>query len=149
MNSTTIKSLRLPNALIARANERAETLGLSFTDVVVDALSSTLGAEREPRTALLIEVANLLSSAFAENFPPDVTRQVFLEIQNNTTLLSLYKSAIKNERGEETETTRSSVHRMVGKVIKRVLHCEVTGRAICPDPEELIGSYALLAPAAS
>jgi len=147
MSTKVLKSIRLPAGLIDRANERAELLGVSFSDVVTDTLATGLGFPRDPLVALLSELGSVVFTWFQGDFPPDVTRRVFLEIQSAPLLKELYDEAIAGEGGRPDDHRRNSVHREVGKLMRRLLHADPDGRALCPPGErELIQSYALLKP---
>jgi hypothetical protein len=126
--------------------KRAQSLGMSFTDVVVDALSAALGVRRPARTALLSAVALWVAAEYPAGFPPDVTRLVFLHIRDNPALRSLYDEAIKDDRKDPAGTRQAELNQTIGKALIHLLFAQPGARAQCP-PGELISSYTLLDPA--
>jgi hypothetical protein len=142
------KTVRLPEDLLDAAEVRAEELGVTLTDVLIDALAKELSMPRDPSTALATEVSDVISAAFDPlAFPPDVTLQIFRRIRDDGRLRPLYDEAIRGPGGSASRPRRASVHRRIGRLVKRRLRGKVVGRSAPLDPSvELIESHALLEP---
>jgi hypothetical protein len=142
-----LRSVRIPVALVHDTEERAARLGLTFTDLVVDALAVATGQPRYPRVALLSEVAALVRSLYPGNdYPPDVIRRVFQEIQRTPALMQLYKATVSMDGEKYRDENRAAVNQAIGKLVVALFGAEVCGRVDCPTNVELISSYTQLGP---
>lgn len=145
---TTSKSFRLPGDLVTAAEERAADLGITLTDLLADALAKELNMPRQPTTALSAEVSAMILTTYdRRSFPTDVTLDVFRRIRDDAGLRKLYDQAIDDGTGAPDRHRRWSVHRRIGRIVKRRLRAKVVGRSLPLDPAvELIETHALLAP---
>jgi hypothetical protein len=139
-----VRSVRLPTSLIATVQRHADDLGLTFNDVVIEALNKELGTDPDARSALLAEVSGLLNTVYREDFTPDLIRRVFLDIRNTPHVFQLYDRAVRNAEGEPDDEHRAAIHRSIGRLIRVVLPVRVVGRERSTDDDELIDSYAVL-----
>lgn len=146
--STASKTFRLPEDLVAAAEERAADIGITLTDLLADALAKELNMPRQPTTALSAEVSAMIMTTYdRRNFPMDVTLDVFRHIRDDAGLRKLYDDALDDGTGSPDRHRRWSVHRRIGRIVKRRLGAKVVGRSLPLDPAvELIESHALLAP---
>jgi hypothetical protein len=144
----TSKTFRLPDDVVAAAEERAAELGLTLTDLLADVLAKEFKMPRQPSTALSAEVSSLIASTFdPKHFPMDVTLEVFHRIRDDADLRRLYDQAISDDAGQPDRHRRWSVHRRIGRIVKRRLGAKVIGRSLPLDPSvDLIESHALLQP---
>ncbi len=143
--TTVTKTVRLPQALVEAAEAAALELGLTFNDMVEEALASHMQMPANKGHAVLMAVRDHLVQTYPNQrgFPQDVTLDVFRRIQSDKHLWSLYQAAV----GPNDEAARDSLHRKIGKAVKAVLGARVVGRSLPLDPAvELIRSHALLAP---
>lgn len=139
-----VRSVRLPQSLINNVQKYAEDQGLTFNDVVVEALNRELGVDPDARSALLNEVSGLLNTVYRADFSADLIRRVFLDIRNTPHIFQLYGRAIAAEDGNPAEDRRAAIHRSIGRLIRVVLPVRVMGRERSTDTDELIDSYAVL-----
>jgi hypothetical protein len=149
MDGTGIKTVRLPAELIERAQDEADALGVSFNEFTVYALGVALGGQPgDASMAFLKDVAAWVRMRFSKaDFPPDVTLVVFHHIQEDGILWDRYLKVVSDETGERDSALVTSLHRRIGRMVKRVLGAEVFGRSLPLDPDEhLIQSHALLRP---
>lgn len=148
----TTKTIRLPSALVDATEARADEIGLTFSDVVEDALTAHLGLPRNASFEVLEDVRAFLLDRYPQRtgFPRDVTLEVFLHLRDEPDARRRYRSALSGGTGGSDESLRASLHRRVGKAVKQVLGARVVGRSLPLDPDEvLIQSHALLEPGGS
>lgn len=148
MAGTQTKSLRLAEDLLVRALEEADRLGVSFNEFVIHALEQALGNEGDPAIAFLADLAEWIEATFdRRDFPADVTLRVFHHIRDDRLLRARYNELIRKDDGGTDFEALISVHRRIGRLVKRVLGAELSGRSVPLDPREhLIRSHALLVP---
>lgn len=147
MDEQIIKTIRLPRSIVDKAQTEATNLGLTFADVVETALGTYFKMKPNPRTDILLKVAELLKKDYRDSYPQDVTLQVFRKIRSDDSLLRAYKAAISDPTGTESENLKATLHRQIGLCVRRVLGAKVIGRSVELDPNiELIKTHALLEP---
>lgn len=146
--SKTTKTVRLPDALLAAAEARAADLGVTFTDVLADALAKELSMTRDPSIVLLTQLSAFITQTFdPRSFPPDATLITVRHVRDDVGLRGPYEQAIRDAGGAVDQNQKGSIHRRIGRLVKRLLGAKVIGRSAPLDPSvELIESHALLAP---
>lgn len=139
---TVVKTVRIPEELFREVENSAKKQGSNFNDTVVTALRRYLGLPSEDGTLFIQKVFNWVVQTYRQDdFPEDVTRQVFQHIQKDPELLVEYHQVTRRREDKET------INRKIGKMVKQTLNAEVIGRSLpLPRGEELITSYALLRP---
>lgn len=147
MDEQVTKTIRLPRTCVDRAQEEAADLGLTFSDIAEKALMKYFNLPSNPRTEMLIDIAELLRTDYADDFPRDVTLEVFRKIRSTDSLFKTYKAAITDPSGSENDDLKATLHRQIGLCVRRVLGAKVIGRSVELDPNiELIKTHALLEP---
>lgn len=127
----------------------AQTLGVTFTDLIDFALRAALGQEPNPATALLQLLAQYLEDHYLDGFPENITQVVFHHVRDDDEANELYTKAISTE-GAVDPAKRDRVHRKVGRTVCAVLNAEPVGLVTKLDPEvNLVQGFTLLAPAAA
>ena len=142
-NTTIKKHIVLPASLAQLIEEKASKLGLAFSNLVEDALLESVGLSRDPRTELMMRVADRLQQL--TTFPPDVIRGVFEEIKNTPLLHDLYKLALQMSPVSDEKLARVHLNRRITMCITQVLRVRPTGRVTgSMSPDSLIHSYHLV-----
>jgi hypothetical protein len=147
MTDTTI-SFRASPRIAGALEKKARELGVSATDVILDALCVCFGIPRLAKVQLLTGVAALVDSHFdPRTFPEDVIKAVFDLLRRDPTLWPLYRSLVYRPDGSTDETEKGVVHRAIGRLVRERLGAKVKGRSAPLDPSQhLIKSHALLVP---
>lgn len=144
-----VKTIRLPRPIVDATETKAAELGLTFADVVEALLRKETQMEPNPKTNMLLKVASLLVELYPnkDDYPRDVTLQVFRAIRADDALLKIYRAAITDPSGSESDNLKATLHRQIGLCVRRVLGAKVIGRSVELDPKiELIKTHALLEP---
>jgi hypothetical protein len=141
MANTSIKSLRIPNALYEEIQSEAKSIGFTTNNYIISILNSrhiggdAIGAKFYKKISKWI-----LNNYSKDNFPPDITLKVFHHIKNDSETYNNYKEIVS-----KSKDAKISLHRKIGIMVKDILGAKVTGRSVPLDPEEnLIKTYSFL-----
>lgn len=138
---TVVKTVRVPTDLCRQVEAKAKKQGSNFNEAVIGALRAYMGLPSEQATMFIQKIFNWVRQTYQQDdFPEDVTYQVFKHIQNTPDLIMEYQQI--TSRPEE----KDAVNRKIGKMVKRALNAIVAGRSLPLSKGELIQTYALLRP---
>ena len=138
---TVVKTIRLPTDLWQQVEAKAKKQGSNFNEAAISALRSYLGLPSEQATMFIQKIFIWVRQTYRQdNFPEDVTSQVFKHIQNTPDLLKEYQQITSQQEEKD------AVNRKIGKMVKRALNAIVAGRSLPLSKGELIQTYALLRP---
>ncbi len=144
---TRLTSIRLPADLAIRAEAFAGQTGMTLSEFVVHSMDLALGGKGDPAIAFMARVRSWVISSYASSFPEDVTLRVFQHIRSDSELYAAYLDSIDSNDPERAYEMRTSLHRRIGLMVKRLLNATVVGRSLPLDPSvNLITSCALLRP---
>ena len=148
MPDSHVKTIRVSQDLLERVNTTAGRLGISFNEFATHALEVALGNKGDENIGLLADLTQWVEGNFDRTaFPPDVTLLVFHHLRDDRKLRRKYDASIHDPSGRTNWDALISVHRRIGRMVKRVLAAEVFGRSLALDPKEhLIKAHALLRP---
>lgn len=147
---TRLTSIRLPADLATRAEAFAGQTGMTLSEFVVHSMDLALGGTGDPAIAFMARVRSWVLSSYANCFPEDVTLRVFQHIRSDRDLYAAYVGCIDSNDAERAYEMRTSLHRRIGLMVKRLLNATVVGRSLPLDPSvNLITSCALLRPTPS
>lgn len=148
MAVTILMRVGIEKSLVEEAMVRASYTGLTVTDVVNAALAEAWGKPVVPKVKLLLALSAWVKLTYDPSaFPADVTKQTFLHLLGDETLLALYYAATQDPAtGVVVPERRDDLHRAIGAMVKVALNAKVVGRSLPLDPGLLIKTHALLAP---
>lgn len=148
MGKTCILTLRVPTELAENVDTEASRLGITVTDFMAYAARCVLGEPPDPAIRFLMELSKWIEATFDKQaFPSDVTLRVFHHIRDTEEFRGQYNVLIKNEHGARDPSAVTSLHRRIGRLVKRVLNAEVIARSVPLNPDEhLVTTHALLVP---
>lgn len=136
-------SIWLPRDLEILVEKHATALGLSFNNVVVDAILQKFDLDRDPLSVLMQELRMwLLSKYDRTSFPEDVILQTFTHIHETPHLMARYNQIIE-EGGHPS--TRAALNRRVGQAVHNILGGTVRRRRV-PSRCPLVKVYSTLTP---
>ena len=151
MTEKTVRTLRISSDVAREVDDEADRLGITFTDFMVHAAQLALGRNGDPAIDFLKSLSRWIEKTYDKTFfPADVTLQVFHHIRDDAQFRHQYDALTTTETGEKDWDAVISLHRRIGRMVKRVLNARVVARSLPLDPEEhLIKTHALLAPRSS
>lgn len=134
----------LPEDLHVLVSNHAAALGLSYNNVIIDALHAKFGLDRDPLCTLMQEIRMWLLSKYSRAaFPEDVILQAFIHIQSTPRLLERYEQIVREGR---TLKTKSALNRRIGQAVHAVLGGTVIDRKRLSQGCTLIRVYSALTP---
>ncbi|MBF0548079.1 MAG: hypothetical protein HQM08_26815 [Candidatus Riflebacteria bacterium] len=140
-DQTIVKTIRIPKDLFKNVENHAKKQGSNFNDTVITALRSFLGLPTEEAALFIQKLFKWVLKTFKEdNFPENVTHQVFRHIQKDRVILEEYQRLTQKQEDKEI------INRKIGKMVKQALGATVVGRSLPLGNGELITTYALLRP---
>ena len=140
MTKMTKLNLSIPMPIKKMVRDGAVKAGLPESLYLISLVLKDQGKPTPPRIQLY-HLAGNLARGYGKNFPMDVTRCIFREIQNLH--MDLYNQATNNQDPKQKHV----INRQLGKTVMQVLEATKRGRDDGPlDPDELIESYTLLIP---
>ena len=140
------RSIWLPPELDSLIKNRAESLGLSYNNIIVDALHKTFGIPRDPLSILIENVRFWLLSEYSpKDFPEDVILQAFRYIQSQPVLMKNYNSIIESTPKARSRA-QATLNRRIGQAVTSILKGRVTIRKIKARNCILIKGYSKLKP---
>jgi hypothetical protein len=138
-------SIWIPEDLDVMIRHRADSLGLSYNNVIMDALHQFFKMDRDPTSALMQDLRIWLLDEYSmSSFPEDVTLQAFLYIQRTPKLRRRYEQILEAEPGSRTQAT---LNRRIGQAVRQTLGAKVTVRKVSAPHCLLIKAYSKLKPA--
>ena len=143
------KNINISSLVSKEIQNRADKLGLTFSDVAEALMRESLRIEPDPSYVLLNAVSKwLLDKHSQKNFPADITFRVFQEIQQNREWIRLYDLATNLDTAAQKRDhkKKSSLNRKLGLAIKRTLDAKVQARVTLLDKSSLIQAYSSLLP---
>lgn len=140
-------SIRLPKEIAQRAEEFAGQTGMTLSEFIVHSMDLALGGKGDPSIAFMARARSWILTSYTNDFPEDVTLRVFQHIRSDPDLYAAYQNCIESSDPQRAYEMRTSLHRRIGLMVKRLLNATVVGRSLPLDPSvNLITSCALLRP---
>lgn len=141
-------SVWLPRDLDSLVHDRASSLGLSYNNVVIDALHQMFGLDRDPMSALMQGVRMWLLNKYSrKEFSEDVILESFQYIQGRPELMSRYNQILEDS-GRARSSAQATLNRRIGQAVTQILQGEVTARKVPAKGCSLIKGYSKLKPRA-
>lgn len=138
-------SIWVSSDLDTLVRNHANTLGLRYNNIVIDALNQFFKYGRDPMSVLMQDLRMWLLSKFSRSsFPDDVTLQTFMHIQRSPTLLQQYNDVLAADTGRRAQAT---LNRRIGQAVRQILDGRVTVRKVGATHCRLIKVYSKLIPA--
>lgn len=139
-------SIWLPTDLNVLVQSRAESLGLSYNNIVIDALHKYFNLDKDPMSALMQEVRMwILREHNRNDFPEDIILLTFQHIQKTPELMSRYNQILE-ESGRSRASAQATLNRRIGQTITQILNGRVAKRKAKAKDCGLIKGYSKLEP---
>jgi len=132
--------VRFPDEDLEDVKRLAGLYGVKYDDFILWAVHQAMGKPTDPYITFMMALEKSIRQQYnITDFPPDVTRRIFKNIEETTELRYQYESITGS--GDE----RAKVNRKIGAMVAMLLEAETAGRSEHIDGE-LIQSHAMLLP---